>query len=49
MKPEIAEIDCTTGEVAFREMNDAEYAQHLIDVAAYEAEQAEKALENASE
>jgi hypothetical protein len=27
----------------------AEYAQHLIDVAAWEAEQAEKALENASE
>jgi hypothetical protein len=49
MKPQIAEIDCSTGETIIREMNDEEYAQHLIDVAAWEAEQAEKALENASE
>jgi hypothetical protein len=49
MKPQIAEIDCSTGEQIVREMTDEEYAQHLIDVAAYEAEQAEKALENASE
>jgi len=39
MKPTVAEINCETGETSFREMNDAEYAQHLIDKAAYEAEE----------
>jgi len=46
MKPQIAEIDCSTHEQIVREMNDEEYAQHLIDVAEFEAEQASK---NASE
>jgi len=39
MKPQIAEINCSTGEVELREMSDAEYAQHLIDKAAYESEE----------
>lgn len=42
MKPQKAFVDCSTGETVIREMNDAEYAQHLIDVAAWEAEQAEQ-------
>jgi hypothetical protein len=32
MRPEMAEVNCITGEVVFREMNDEEYAQYLIDV-----------------
>lgn len=43
MKPQIAVIDCSKGETVIREMNDAEYAQHLIDVATWEAQQAEQA------
>lgn len=46
MKPQIAVIDCSTGEETIREMNDEEFSQHLVDVADSEAEQA---LENASE
>jgi hypothetical protein len=41
MKPLIAEINCKTNEEYIREMNDEEYAQHLIDKSAYEAEQAQ--------
>jgi hypothetical protein len=33
-------LDVETQELTVREMNDAEYAQHLIDVAAWEAKQA---------
>jgi len=32
MKPKVMEINTKTNEVIVREMNDAEYAQHLIDV-----------------
>lgn len=32
MKPQIAEINCSTGETTIREMNDEEYNQHLLDV-----------------
>jgi len=46
MRPQIGEVNCSTGETTIREMNDEEYAQHLKDVADYEAEQASK---NASE
>lgn len=38
MKPQIAEIDCLTGEQIVREMTDEEYTQHLIDVEANQAE-----------
>lgn len=38
MKPTVAEIDCQTGQTSFREMTDEEYAQHLADKAAHEAE-----------
>ena len=43
-KPQIKQINTATSEVSFREMNDAEYAQHLIDVAAWEIQQAEAAV-----
>lgn len=39
-KPNIAIFDVETQTQTIREMNDEEYAQHLIDVAAWEAEQA---------
>ena len=41
-RPIVYEINCTTNEEIVREMNDEEYAQHLIDVAANEARQAEQ-------
>lgn len=51
IKPIIQFYDLETQEEIVREMNDAEYAQHLIDVAVQEqelAKQAEaKALEDA--
>lgn len=37
-RPVVRVIDVSTGEVIDREMNDQEYEQHLIDVAAREAE-----------
>ena len=30
-RPLVAVLDCTTNETVVREMNDAEYAQYLID------------------
>jgi hypothetical protein len=41
-RPNVQEINVTTQEEIIREMNDAEYEQHLIDKAAWEAEQAEE-------
>jgi hypothetical protein len=35
-RPMVAVLDCTTKETVVREMNDEEYAQHLLDVAAAE-------------
>jgi len=43
MKPTISETNCSTGETILREMTDEEYAQHLIDKAAFEAKQAQEA------
>lgn len=37
-RPTIYIFDCETQEEVLREMNDAEYAQHLIDVAAAETQ-----------
>ena len=42
-RPTIKIHDCSTDEVIVREMNDEEYAQHQIDVAAAEAKVAAKA------
>jgi hypothetical protein len=33
-RPNVMEVKVDTGETIIREMNDEEYAQHLIDVAA---------------
>jgi hypothetical protein len=38
-KPNVQEFNVTTQEEIIREMTDSEYAQHLIDIAASEAEQ----------
>jgi hypothetical protein len=38
LRPIIGITDVQTGENIVREMNDEEYAQYLIDKAAYEAE-----------
>ena len=38
-RPNISIINVQTQEEVIREMNDAEYEQHLIDEAAWEAEQ----------
>ena len=40
-KPLVGIFNVITKEEIIREMNDEEYAQYLIDKAAYEAEQAE--------
>ena len=42
-RPMIHIFDMATQEEVLREMNDAEYAQHLVDVAAYEEELAKQA------
>jgi hypothetical protein len=42
-RPTIKIHDCSTDEVIVREMNDEEYAQHQIDVAAAEAKAIAKA------
>jgi hypothetical protein len=42
-RPNVHIFDMATGEKTSREMNDEEYAQHLIDVTAYEQEIANKA------
>ena len=42
-KPTIKIHDCSTDEVIVRELNDEEYAQYQIDVAAAEAKVAAKA------
>jgi hypothetical protein len=39
-RPIISILDTETQELIVREMNDAEYAQHLIDVANWEIEEA---------
>jgi hypothetical protein len=39
-RPTIAILDVTTQELVVREMNDTEYAQHLVDKAAAEAREA---------
>lgn len=41
-KPNVTITDCQTQEIIIREMNDEEYAQYLIDVAAWESQQAEQ-------
>jgi hypothetical protein len=46
-RPIISEFNITTQEETLREMNDAEYAQHLIDVASFEERLAKEAEENA--
>jgi hypothetical protein len=40
-KPNVGIFNCQTQEEIIREMNDDEYAQHLIDAAAEEAKEAE--------
>jgi hypothetical protein len=37
MRPEVKEVNCTTGEIIVREMNDEEFANYQSDVANYEA------------
>jgi len=37
-RPTVKIVNAETGEEIEREMNDAEYAQHQIDLASYEAE-----------
>lgn len=49
MKPIKIIFDCATQEEIVREMNDSEYAQYLIDVAAWEAKQAEQQAEAPTE
>lgn len=46
-KPMVYFYDSNTGEEVIREMNDAEYAQSLIDKAEVEAIQVKQAEENA--
>lgn len=41
-RPIIGFFDAVTQIETFREMNDEEYAQHLADIAAWEAKQAEQ-------
>jgi len=38
-RPTISIYDATTQEEVIREMNDSEFAQYQIDIAAWEAEQ----------
>ena len=38
-RPIVTELNITNQQLVVREMNDAEYEQHLIDEAAWEAEQ----------
>jgi hypothetical protein len=49
MKPKIIFINAETQEQVIRELNDAEYAQHLIDLVELEAYQAAKAAAQAEE
>jgi hypothetical protein len=42
MKPTKMVVNTQTQEISIVEMNDEEYAQHLIDVAAWEAQQAQE-------
>ena len=39
-RPMVSILDVETQELTIREMNDVEYAQHLADIASWEAEQA---------
>lgn len=47
-RPTIYIFDCETQEGITREMNDAEYSQHLIDVAAAETQAAAEAAADAA-
>ncbi len=49
IKPKIAIFDVETQTETVREMNDEEYAQHLVDKQNYEIEQAEIAAKKAEE
>jgi hypothetical protein len=46
-RPIIQDLNVQTQELTVREMNDTEYAQHLIDVANTEAQAAKQAEEDA--
>jgi hypothetical protein len=48
-RPTIQEFNLETQETIIREMNDAEYEQHLIDVVMFEEQTAKQAEENAAE
>jgi len=45
MKPLISIFNVETQEEIIREMNDEEYAQHLVDKSAWEAQEAERLAE----
>ena len=47
MKPLISVFNIETQEEVIREMNDEEYAQHLVDKAKWEAQEAERLAEQA--
>jgi hypothetical protein len=47
-RPNVGIIDITTNELITREMNDAEYATHLLDVAAAEEQAAKQAEADAA-
>jgi len=47
MKPLISVFNIETQEEVIREMNDEEYAQHLVDKAAWQAEETERLAKQA--